>query len=174
MKKALWSVVFLLLVGCGERDDASDPPQISVDVSPVWVGVRSIAEEATPKTFDLQIRNIGEQTLEISDVSVRADQHCAFTWEGPDITSVKAHDAAFIRMEYEPTVRGDDAIALTIESNSDTYETLIIPICGRGALQEEIDRMNEADGGTTDDEEPICDVPPEDQDDCEENGDTDA
>ena len=173
MRKVLWSILALLLAGCGDGDDNLAPPQISVDRSPLWAGVRSIAEEAPPKVFDLQIRNIGEQTLEISKVSMRGDQNCAFSWDGPDITSVKAHDAAFVRFEYKPTVRGDDAIALSIESNSETYETLVVPICGQGALQEEVDQMNEeeADGGTTDDDTYICDVPPSDQGDCEDNGD---
>ena len=168
--KSFLCLIALLFVACGEREDGDlDPPQISVDVSPLWVGDRSIAEEAPPKEFNLQIRNTGEQTLTISNVRLRADQNCAFRWEGPDITEIKADDSAFIRGWYEPTVRGEDNVALVIESNSDTLATLVVPICGRGLLQEEIDQQNDEDteGGTSSDI-PICDVPPDDLEDCDE------
>lgn len=156
-------------VACNS-DEKTAPPEIDIDVSPVWVGVRSIAEEAQEKQFDLQIRNIGEQTLKIGKIVIKGDQHCAFRWMGPDEKELGPDGSAFIRMWYKPTVRADDSISLEISSNAVNFDPLVVPICGRGALQEEIDQMADVDGGVADEEAPSCSAPPSDQPNCDEGG----
>jgi hypothetical protein len=73
-------------------------------------------------------------------------------------------------MWYKPTVRGRDDISLIITSNATNYGKFIVPICGRGALQEEIDQMTDADGGVTEEDGPKCSAPPDDQLDCDDEG----
>ena len=170
MKNALpWLSVCIVFVACNV-DEKLTPPEIGIDVSPVWVGVRSIAEDAPEKPFDLQIRNLGEQTLKIEKVSVKGDQHCAFNWIGPDQDEIGADGSAFIRMTYKPTVRDNDSVSLIIESNAENFDRFIVPICGRGALQEEIDQMAEVDGGVGGEDGPLCSAPPSDQPDCDAEG----
>ena len=162
-----WLLLCVALIACN-TEDSLGPPQIDVDVSPVWAGVRSIDEDAPAKQFDLQLRNTGGQTLKIEKVSVKGDQNCAFDWEGPDQKELGADGSAFIRMWYKPTVRDYDSISLIIESNAENFDSFVVPVCGRGALQEEIDQMTDVDGGVDDDESPLCSAPPSDQPDCDE------
>jgi hypothetical protein len=173
MKKTCVSIALILCIGCSEGKEEQAPPEISIDVSPVWVGVRSIAEDAPAKQFDLQIRNVGEQTLELGKVSIEGDQHCAFHWKGPDERSLGANGSAFIRMWYKPLVNGNDSISLVVRSNSHIYDPFIVPICGRGTTQEEIDLMNDPDAGAGDQAAQECNAPPKDQPDCAET-DTDT
>jgi len=146
------ALILLACVGC-----TGTPPQISIDVSPVNVGIRSIDPELEPRHFDLQFTNRGEQTLIIESVTWRGDQNCAFDFEGPDVTELGEDDAAFVRGYYKPTVAAEDQIAMEVVSNSEEHSTLIVPICGKGV-----------EPGTTDAEPPVCQVPPGDQPDCEE------
>ncbi|MBW2256180.1 MAG: hypothetical protein JRI25_16510 [Deltaproteobacteria bacterium] len=130
----------MLVVACAAC--TATPPQISVDVSPVNVGVRSIDPDLDPRHFDLQFTNRGEQT---------------FDFEGPDVSELGEDDAAFMRGFYKPTVVGEDQIAMEVVSNSEAYPTLVVPICGKGVAP-----------GTVDAEPPVCQVPPDDQPDCAE------
>jgi len=145
----------MLVVACAAC--TATPPQISVDVSPVNVGVRSIDPDLDPRHFDLQFTNRGEQTLIIESVTWRGDQNCAFDFEGPDVSELGEDDAAFLRGFYKPTVVGEDQIAMEVVSNSEEHATLIVPICGKGV-----------EPGTVDAEPPVCQVPPDDQPDCPE------
>jgi hypothetical protein len=151
MKVAV-SMLLLACAGC-----TSTPPQISIDVSPVNVGIRSIDPDLEPRHFDLQFTNRGEQTLIIESVTWRADENCAFDFEGPDVAELGEDDAAFVRGQYQPTVAAEDQIAMEVVSNSEEYSTLIVPICGLGV-----------EPGTVDAEPVVCQVPPDDQPDCME------
>jgi len=141
-----------LVVAC-----TSTPPEIMIDISPVNVGIRSIDPELDPLHFDLQLTNRGDKTLSIESVTFRGDTNCAFTFDGPDYFDLGYEDTAFIRGWYQPTVAGEDQLAMEVVSNAENYPTLVVPICGKGV-----------EPGTTDVEPATCEVPPEDQADCEE------
>ena len=159
-----------LILHCNE-DESQDPPQITVDLSPVWAGVRSIDPDADAKQFNLHIRNEGGQTLEITSTKLKGDQNCAFSKEGPDKTELGENGSAFIRIGYKPTVRAEDSVSLIINSNSEKYKKFIIPICGIGVLPEELpdETDTETDTESADDSyDRTCDAPPDDQPDCED------
>jgi hypothetical protein len=163
----------LMVLGCVSflmacEQQTITPAQIGVDISPVYVGMRSTNPSIGPIHFDLQVYNTGDQVLTISSVTARGDQHCAFIFEGtadcadpcrtpsPDRVTLGKNEAAFIRGYYQPTVAADDFIALDVASNSQRDSTLIIPICGRGVAP-----------GTTDaGDPPTCINPPSTQANC--------
>jgi hypothetical protein len=181
MKTRMLLVASLLLVHCNGEETLS-PPKITIDLSPVWVGERSVAEEAPGKEFNLLVQNEGEEKLIISSAKLKGDQNCAFTKEGPDKKELGGNDSAFIRLVYKPTVRGEDNVKLIIQSNSEEFPRLVVPICGRGLLPEEItvdtdteDTDNEdTDNAENNDEDHICNAPPDDQPDCESAVDTES
>ena len=150
MRAATLSLV-LLIAGC-----ETTPPEISIDISPVNCGIRSTDPDLDPYEFNLQLINLGEQTLVIEDVVYRGDQNCSFNFEGPDVTELGFEETAFIRGFWAPTVEGEDQIAMEeVSSNAENHPLLVVPICGLGV----------APG--TEDAEPIeCQVPPEDQREC--------
>lgn len=142
----------VLLAGC-----ASDPPEISIDVSPINVGVWSTDPSAEARRFDFQLINEGGGVLSIESVSFRGDQNCAFTFEGPDYTELGEGDAGFVRGWYAPTVEGEDHIAMDVVSNAENYPTFTVAICGKAvALGSQDTTPIEA-----------CQDPPSDQPDCE-------
>lgn len=149
-------VVLGLLVHLFGCQEALTPAEISIDISPVYVGIRSTSPDTGPVQFDLQLINRGEEVLEIESMEVRGDQRCSFRFDGPDRMVLGENEASFIRGWYQPTVPGDDQIALEIVSNSHIDSPLIVPVCGRGVAP-----------GTTDaGAPPSCNVPPPDQADC--------
>ena len=150
-KPALFICLVISCLACEE--DASEP-EIWLDISPVYVGIRSL--DAGPYHFDLQFTNRGQSVLEISGYEVRGDRNCAFSFEGPDISEVGKDESAFIRGWYEPVVAAEDQIALMLNSNCHINPRLIVPICGRGVLPGTLD------AGPP----PACNVPPSDQPDC--------
>jgi hypothetical protein len=167
MKFFVWAIVAFLLIHCG--DDTLTPPQITVDLNGVWLGERSIAEDAPEREVNLLIQNKGEEKLVIESAVLKGDQHCAFTIEGPDKKKMGENDSAFIRIIYKPSVRADDNVGLIIKSNSEKKSKLVIPICGKGVLPDEIvitegDTDSEAEDLG---EDRICEEPPADQPDCE-------
>lgn len=131
-------------------------PEIWIDISPVYVGMRSIDPQVGPVHFDLQLTNRGDKELRINRYEVHGDQHCAFTFQGPDRQALQREESAFIRGWYQPLVAADDRIALSIYSNDLTHNPLIVPVCGRGVPP------GTTDGGTP----PACVVPPATQPDC--------
>ena len=144
--------ILALLPAC--QGEESTPPEIVVDVNPVYVGIRSITADE-PIGFDLQIYNRGSETLKLNMLEVRGDQNCAFTFQGPDIEQLVKDQSAFVRGWYKPTVVAVDQIALYIRSNA-PRSPLIVPVCGRGVL----------DGTTDAVEPPKCVIPPDSQPDC--------
>ncbi len=171
MKRYAWLFASLLLVQCG--DETLTPPQIIVDLNGIWLGERSIAEDAPAREVNLLIQNQGEDKLVISSAVLKGDQHCAFKIEGPDIEELGERGSAFIRIIYKPVERREDTVSLVIKSNSEKRSKLVIPICGRGLLPEEIvvseedtDTATETDDGDENDRR--CEEPPPDQPDCEE------
>lgn len=143
--------VALVGLGCSPATE----PEITIDVSPVFVGDRLVDEAAPPFEFDLQLGNDGEKNLVIESAELRHDQNCAFDMVGPDITELVPGDAAFIQASYLPTVVAEDQIILVITSNAENFPEFIVPICGRGVA-------------TLDDTLPplACEVPPDSQPDC--------
>ena len=167
-------IVSFFTIHCQE-DEALAPPEITIDKSPVWIGERSVAEEADPFVFSLHIKNKGDETLKITGSKFKGDQNCAFTKEGPDEKELGPKGDAFFRISYKPTVRADDSVSLIINSNSEKHGKFIVPICGRGVLPEELPDAEDTDSETeeedTDNEDMLCSAPPADQPDCEESAD---
>lgn len=155
MKRFVSVVLWALLVAAGCEEGEILPPTIMVDVSPVNVGVRWVAEDVNPIHFDLQLYNTGDETLILESVDYRGDTNCAFTFEGPDTLELIGQESAFIRGWYNPTVVDNDRIAMEVLSNADNYPEMVVPICGRGVPE-----------GTTFARPAFCDIPPEDQPDC--------
>jgi hypothetical protein len=113
-------------------DESAGPAEIWIDVSPVDVGPRVVADDVSPLHFDLQLYNGGGDVLSISSVNYRGDVNCAFTFEGPDRTELGPEESAFIRGWYKPEVVDLDHIAMDVVSNADNYPLLVVPICGKG------------------------------------------
>jgi hypothetical protein len=158
--KKIWCVAaWMVLVGCQE-DDVLEPPMIEAVPASINLGTWPIGAEQ-PVQFDVQIRNIGEQRLELEGAMLRHDQNCSFQFMGPDLDKVIRKQAAFIRVWYTPQVRGADRVALHVKSNSVENEILEIPICARGELPEEM-----TDGGVGGASSGGCEAPPKDQPDC--------
>jgi hypothetical protein len=154
MRRVALALVFATLVGC---DDELEPPKIDIDISPVNVGIHSTSPDAGTYHFDLQLINIGEETLVIQSVDYRGDQNCAFTFDGPDLLEMGENESSFVRGWYDPVVEGEDQIAMDVVSNAVNYPTMVVPICGKAVPP-----------GTEDAGMPVCQVPPADQPDCEE------
>ncbi len=154
MKKLLLIVaVFACFAACEE--ESLSPPEIRPDLSPIPVGTHYT--DADPYVFNLMIQNRGEQTLVISSVVARGDQNCAFTWEGPAEAELEYNDSTFIKGTYDPSVAGEDQVALEITSNAENFPLLEIPVCGKAVAP-----------GDDMGEDITCDLPPSDQEDCEE------
>jgi hypothetical protein len=151
-------VLFLLLFGCAACEEDLSPPEIWIDISPVYVGIHEINPESEPYHFDLRFTNRGEEALEIESARIRGDQYCAFEFQGPDILELGEDESAFMRGWYNPAVAADDQIALELYSNAVNYPMLVVPVCGRGVLP------GTQDAGPA----PSCNVPPTSQPDCPE------
>ena len=147
-------LVLVALSGC---DEGLKPPKIWIDLSPVNLGIHEIDPDAGPYDFNLMLSNRGEEKLVIQSVVYRGDQNCSLTFEGPDLWELGEEEAAFIQGHYLPTVPGEDQVAMTVYSNSKSNAELVVPICGKAVP-----------AGTEDPgEQPVCQVPPVDQPDCE-------
>ena len=146
----------LVLFATGCTSSEALPPEISVDISPVNVGVWST--DAAPLHFDLQLRNTGEEALVIQQVIIRGDTRCSFAFQGPDKEQISGKEASFIRGWYDPDSVGEDHLAIEVTSNATNYTTFVIPLCGKGVSP-----------GTTDAEAAECAIPPADQGDCQDN-----
>ena len=111
------------------------PPEITIDVSPVSLGERSIASDAEALRFDLQLLNLGDEELVINEVRLRGDGGCAFTLSDPDQWSLYRGESSFVRGWYQPTTAGEDHVALEVESNAANFPLLVVPVCGRGVAE---------------------------------------
>ena len=152
MKKLLLIVVvFACLAACEE--ESLSPPEISIDLSPVPVGTHYT--DANPYVFNLMIQNRGDQTLVISSVVARGDQNCAFTWMGPDKTELEYDESTFVQGTYDPSMAGEDQVALEIRSNAENYALMEVPVCGKAVAP-----------GDDKGEDITCQLPPSDQEDC--------
>lgn len=145
----------LVLSGC-QSESRPGLAEIWIDVSPVVLGERVVAEDAGPLRFDLMLSNRGLDPLLIDGIEVSGDSTCAFTFEGPDLLEVYPEETSFLRGWYQPTALGEHQIALTIFSNAGNFPELVVPICGRGV--EEVRISGDI----------ACQIPPETQPDCPE------
>jgi len=152
MRRAVLSFLFVACAGCEAQ---LEPPEIGIDISPVNLGIHSIAADAGLYHFDLQLTNNGEETLVLESVSYRGDQNCSFTFEGPDTMELSENESSFVRGWYEPTISGEDQIAMEVLSNASNFPKLVVPICGKAVPP-----------GTEDAGMPVCQVPPQEQPDC--------
>jgi hypothetical protein len=154
MRRIVLPLTLLVFAACAEE---LSPPRIEIDISPVNLGIHQIDPDAEHYHFDLQLINKGEQKLIIESVTYRGDQNCSFTFEGPDKMEMGKNESSFIRGWYVPTIEGEDQIEMLVVSNSDKYDNLIVPICGKAVP------LGTEDPGAL----PVCVLPPADQPDCE-------
>jgi hypothetical protein len=150
-------VIFIVgLLLCGACDEESSPAELWIDIEPpIWAGNRSIDPDISPRDFNLQLTNRGDEVLTIDSVIKRGDSNCAFVFDGPDITKLMHNESAFIRVLYKPLVAEKDQVAMEISSNSHVNPLLVLPICGQGVVP-----------GSDDPDEFDCVDPPASQPDC--------
>lgn len=154
MRPIVVMLALVALIGC---DDELSQPEIWIDLSPVNLGIHEIDPDAGPFDFNLQLSNRGEKKLVIESVVYRGDQNCSLTFDGPDLWELGEEESAFIQGHYLPTVAAVDQVAMTVYSNSQQNAELVVPICGKAVP-----------AGTEDPgDDPVCQVPPADQPDCE-------
>ena len=108
------SVALIAVIAGVACDDDLLPPEIWIDISPVYVGKWSTAEDAGPNDFDLQLTNRGEDTLKIEQLLIKGDENCAFKFKGPDINELNENESAFIRGWYQPTTPAERWDASTL------------------------------------------------------------
>ena len=169
MKKTSLLSLLVLSIAC-ERETL-DPPQIKIDPESAELGRVANGEQ---HRFNFHIRNIGEETLKIDNVRLRADQNCAFRFIGPDVKELWAKRDAFISMIFAPESLGDYQVALVIPSNSETKPRLVVPICATAVSPEDLvqDTAGLAGtdtagaGGPGEPQGAGCRPPPADQPDC--------
>jgi hypothetical protein len=147
----------VLLAACGGQEETG-PAQITVDWSPVTLGVHGLPQKEEFH-FDMQFTNIGGELLTLESVTVKGDSRCAFTFEGPDITEIAATESAFIRGFYAPTSEGEDQIAIEVVSNAKDYPDFVVSICGAAVPSAGLDGA----------EEPVCQGPAESAANCSNN-----
>jgi hypothetical protein len=142
-------MLVLFAMGCKPAEEKG-PPQITVDWSPVTLGVVGLPMEQ-PFDFDMQFTNIGGELLTLESVTVKGDYRCAFNpaFEGPDVTDIATTESAFIRGHYWPSTEGEDQISIEVVSNAKDYPVFVVSICGSAVPMAEVE-------GTT---EPVCQGP---------------
>jgi hypothetical protein len=145
--------VALVFSGC---EAELDPPEITVDLSPVYMGVRMVDPSAEPLVFNLMISNRGEEELKIESLTKVGDQNCAFEVKGPDLMTLGEDESSFVNVRYQPIAVATDQVALEIKSNAHEYPLLIVPICGV-AVQSDPEPADEINS---------CNIPPPDQPGC--------
>ncbi len=96
----------LSLAACTGAEETG-PPQITVDWSPVTLGVVGVPMKETFH-FDMQFTNIGGELLTLESVTVKGDYRCSFEFDGPDVTDIATTESAFIRGYYSPPSEGED------------------------------------------------------------------
>jgi hypothetical protein len=154
--KHLIVVLIIALFLCGACEEEASPPELWIDIAPpIWAGNRSIDPEISPRDFNLQLTNRGDEVLVIDSVVKRGDRNCAFVFEGPDVSELMHNESAFIRVLYKPLVAEKDQVAMEISSNSHINPLLVLPICGQGVVP-----------GSEDPGEFDCTDPPANQADC--------
>ena len=153
MKKTTTLFMLFVAMAC---DESLTPPEISVDISPVYVGTYVARPDAGTIDFDLQLINRGEGVLTLETTVEKGDQNCDFEFMGPDQIELGHNESSFIRGWYYPRVVGEEHISLSVQSNSSVYPQLVIPICARGVPP------GTQDAGPP----PECHVPPDNQPDC--------
>lgn len=142
--------VALLLLACIACEEGFREPNITINRSPVWVGIHAIGSSYH---VDLQIENTGEKILKVERLEVKGDQRCAFEFKGPDIRELGEGEAGFIRATYKPQIEGYDNVALHVISNAEELPDFVVPVCGYGGSDP---------GGAL----PMCSAPPPEQPDC--------
>jgi hypothetical protein len=159
MRRVVLSLLFVACVGCEEE---LAPPEIGMDIPMTEageyvanLGIHVVDSDAGPYEFNLQLVNKGEEKLVIESVSYRGDQNCSLALEGPDVMEMGENESAFLHGSYDPTILGEDQIAMEVVSNASNYPRLVVPICGKAVLP-----------GTEDAGMPECQVPPQEQPDC--------
>ncbi len=146
-------ILFGLLLAAGCAEEA--PPKIAVSLAPVNLGVHVVAPDMGAYSFNLQVINMGEETLVIDSTKIVGDTNCAFTFEGPDVDELELDQSAFLLIHYDPVVAGEDQTAIEIVSNAKNAKTLEVPMCATA--------VNEGDPAPP---VPECEIPPADQADC--------
>ena len=148
---------FLLLAACS-GEEASGPAQITVDWSPVTLGVVGLPQK-DEFHFDMQFTNIGGELLTLESVTVKGDYRCSFEFDGPDVTEVATTESMFIRGYYAPPSEGVDQISIEVRSNAKDYPDFVVSICGAAVPTGEVK-------GT---DEPVCQGPDPSAANCPDN-----
>ncbi|HEV8320248.1 MAG TPA: hypothetical protein VG389_01445 [Myxococcota bacterium] len=87
--------------------------------------------------FTLEIDNYGTDALSIAALRLVGDDRCAFNSlevDPPVGSTVASEQALLVRFVYEPPDIGPDSAWLEIDSNAENFPTLVVPLCGNGAV----------------------------------------
>lgn len=118
--------------GCSDDSSSSIPtcdefplPQILPSERPVCLSF-----DPTPVgsvvTRAVQLQNLGQDTLQISDVRLEDDGRGYFALQGVDQTSLTCEESALVGVVYDPQAAGWDSATLVISSNAENFPTLRI------------------------------------------------
>jgi len=149
---------FVVVLAACTGEEESGPPQITVDWSPVTLGVVGLPQKDSFH-FDMQFTNIGGELLTVESVSVKGDYRCAFSFEGPDETEIPTTESMFVRGYYEPPSEGEDQISIEVRSNAKDYPDFVVSICGAGVPMD----------GVKTAAEPVCQGPDPSAANCPDN-----
>jgi hypothetical protein len=139
--RPLWlSIIFFALAGCGGNDDVELPvqPQLFVDRDSLGFGQEfgSGAYVGTQVYESLYIENRGQETLEITQVSLAAPAEFIVSLPEPlpQGQPLRLESRAFtaIQIAFKPTQAREYTGTLTIKSNAANAANKDIALSGRG------------------------------------------
>jgi hypothetical protein len=127
--------IILGLSACGKGssvDDLSPDPTIVTDRDSLGFGQENgsgtYLGTSTPNS--LQVENRGQRDLVIENVSLDGDS--AFSFEGPDVTTVHGGESALITVYFAPTEEGVVEGTLTIDTNDAATPHKQVGLSGKG------------------------------------------
>lgn len=123
--------------GCGGDEDPK-PPQIQPHQNPV--AFQNMEPGAEARQFQVILSNVGDGTLDITEVAVSGDANCALDpppeLDLPLPVHLTSEQEAFLNINYIPggthndEVGTKDQISIGITSNSAEFPLMEISVCG--------------------------------------------